>query len=87
MPEIPYGDWITAAMTVIYLQFLTWKKWYAWPLGMATQALWIYLSISKELYGLTVLSVVMMLQFIYGWYKWTLDTEEMIPKPPTEMGD
>jgi len=73
MPEMPYGDWITAIMTITYLQLLTWKKWYAWPLGMLTQFVWIYLTLSKELYGLTTLSCIMMVQFAYGWYKWTLD--------------
>lgn len=87
MPPIPYGDWVVAALTIFYLQLLTWKKWYAWPLGMFTQVIWIYLTLSTELYGLTALSVVMMLQFGYGWYKWTIDAEEMISKPPTEMGD
>ena len=70
MPEIPYGDWITAALTISYLQLLTLKKWYACPLGMLTQGIWIYLTLSKELYGLTVLSVIMTLQFAYGWYRW-----------------
>jgi uncharacterized membrane protein len=87
MPQIPYGDWITAILTIFYLQLLTWKKWYAWPIGMFTQVVWIYLTLSMALYGLTFLSSVMMCQFAYGWYKWTIDAEEMIPKPPQEMGD
>lgn len=73
MPEIPYCDWITAVFTVSYLQLLAWKKWYGWPLGVFTQLIWFYLTLSKGLYGLTVLSVVMAIQFGYGWFRWVQD--------------
>jgi nicotinamide riboside transporter PnuC len=68
MTPLPYGDWITAFLTITYLQLLTMKKWYAWPLGMITQLVWVYLTLSKELYGLTALSCIMFCQFGYGWY-------------------
>lgn len=89
MPEIPFGDWITAFLTISYLQLLTWRKWYAWPLGMFTQVVWIYLTASKGMYGLTFLSVVLMCQFGYGWYRWTMDIDPATGKEfvTKEMGD
>ncbi len=71
MPEMPYGDWVTAVLTVGYLQLLAWKSKWGWPLGIATQAVWIWLSLSKELYGLTALSVVMTIQFFFAWRSWS----------------
>lgn len=68
MQEIPYGDWITAVLTITYLQFLAMRKWWGWPLGLITQAFWIYITLQKELYGFFALSIVMTLQFAYGWY-------------------
>lgn len=71
MPSIPYGDWVTALLTIAYFQLLTLKKWYAWPIGLLTQIIWIYLSIGLELYGITTLSVVILFQCAYGWWRWS----------------
>jgi len=68
MIEIPYGDWITAILTVTYIQCLAMKKWWGWPIALVAQTFWIYITLQKELYGLTILSVVLTFQFIYGWY-------------------
>ncbi len=67
LPEIPYGDWIVAVITVSYLQLLASKKRIGWLIGVAAQGIWIYLTLSKHLYGLTALASVMTVQFLYGW--------------------
>ncbi len=78
MFEIPYGDWLTAILSISYLQLLTWKKWYGWPLGMVTQFFWFYITLCKGLYGLTFLSVVLAIQFSYGWYTWTREKDKCL---------
>lgn len=80
LPLMPYGDWITAIFTLAYVQCLAWKWKYAWPLAMFTQLLWIYLSLSKELYGLAVMAAIMFVQFAYGWYNW----HKQIPTNPED---
>lgn len=64
-------DWVIMVTTVVFMQLLTWKKWYAWPVGILNQVFWFFLTWHKELYGLTALSVIMACQFSYGWYMWT----------------
>jgi nicotinamide riboside transporter PnuC len=83
LPPLPYADWITAILTISYMQLMAMRNGWAWPLGIATQFLWIYMSVSKEMYGIVVLSLVLMAQCAYGWWNWSRPPE----KEPLEMGD
>lgn len=67
LPQIPYGDWIAAVVTIFYMQLLASGKRLGWVIGMSAQIMWIYMSVSKQLYGMTFLASVLTIQFLYGW--------------------
>lgn len=81
LPPIPYVDWITAVLTITYMQLMAMKKGAAWPLGIVTQFVWIYMSLQREMYGLVALSCILIVQCVYGWWNWKKpqnDPEELM---------
>ena len=50
-------SWILAAFGVTTMFFAGRMKWWAWPIGIFTEGMWIYYSIISEQYGFIVASL------------------------------
>lgn len=65
-------SWILAAFGVTTMFFAGRMKWWAWPIGIFTEGMWIYYSIISEQYGFIVASlayIVVYLKNTKTWYR------------------
>ena len=63
-------DWITAVLTITYMQLIARKMWQGWLLGILVQGLWIYTTYVAHLYGFLALSFLLAAQFTIALLKW-----------------
>lgn len=67
-----YWSWLLAALGIATMFFAGRKKWWAWPIGILTETLWVVYSIITEQYGFIVASmayIVIYLKNTNSWYK------------------
>ena len=65
-------SWVLAALGVTTVIIAGRKKWWAWPIGILTEALWVYYSIISEQYGFIVASFAYIIVYFRNtkiWYK------------------
>lgn len=63
-------SWILAAMGITTIFFAGKKKWWAWPIGIVTETLWIYYSIVTKQYGFIVASLMYIAIYFKNTKSW-----------------
>ena len=66
-------DWITGCMTILAMELLARKRWEGWAVGMLNQSLWLYLIVSRELWGLLPLTVILTWRYSVALIRWRKD--------------
>jgi len=70
MDIIQIIEYIAVATGIIHVFLLTRGKVLAWPFGLISVGLYIYIFFLNKLYSDTFLHVVYVLLNIYGWWNW-----------------
>lgn len=70
MELIQILEYIAVATGIIHVFLLTRGKVLAWPFGLISVGLYIYIFFLNRLYSDTFLHVVYVLLNIYGWWNW-----------------
>lgn len=70
MELIQILEYIAVATGIIHVFLLTRGKVLAWPFGLISVGLYIYIFFLNKLYSDTFLHVVYVLLNIYGWWNW-----------------
>ncbi len=70
-------EWIATICGLIHVFLLTREKVVAWPFGIVTVAIYVYIFYVSKLYSDTILHVFYIFINSYGWYNWTRRKEEM----------
>jgi len=63
-------SWILAALGVATVFFAGRRKWWAWPIGILAEILWVYYSIISEQYGFIVAAVAYFIVYYRNTRKW-----------------
>lgn len=63
-------DWLTAIMTIVSMELVARKSWYGWALGLLNQGLWAYLIVSRELWGIAPLCIVLVWRYTAAMRRW-----------------
>ena len=70
-------DWIVGITTVISVELMIRRKWYAWLVSLANQFVWLtYIIVAKQ-WGLLPLNLVMFVQNTRGLISWLRNKEEL----------
>lgn len=67
--SIPW-DWIAGAITVISIELTVRLYWQGWLLGLLNQVFWVGLIISRELWGLLPLTLILCWQYFRALQRW-----------------
>lgn len=65
-------SWVLAALGITTMFFAGRKKWWAWPIGIITEILWVYYSYHTNQHGFIFASIVYILVYFKNtrhWYK------------------
>lgn len=87
--ELGFNDpvQLTAAITgLLYVILIIRQKWYAWPIGIFSTLLYIYVLYSYLLYAETGTYVIYFFLMVYGWYHWLYGGEKKDDLPIRRMG-
>ena len=63
-------DWITGFLTVLAMERIRRRYWDGWLLGLVSQAFWAYLIVSRRLWGLAPLCLVLTVQYALALRAW-----------------
>lgn len=63
-------DWIASIFTIIGIELLRRKMWQGFLVGLLNEISWAYIAITKEVYGLLLLVVVLSVQYSWAIYTW-----------------
>lgn len=63
-------DWVASIITIIGIELLRRKMWQGFLVGLLNEIIWAYLAISREVYGLLLLVVVLTFQYSWAIYTW-----------------
>lgn len=63
-------DWVVAFTTIICVELMIHRKWYAWLLALLNQGVWLTFIITREQYGLLPLNIMMVIQNTRGLITW-----------------
>ena len=64
-------EWIATVCGLVHVYLLTREKTIAWPFGIITVAIYVYIFYVSKLYSDTILHVFYIFINSYGWYNWT----------------
>lgn len=67
---LQYFDWVVGLTTVICVELMIRRKWYAWLASIGNQFIWLTFIITKEQYGLLPLNIIMFIQYTRGLITW-----------------
>lgn len=70
-------EWVATICGLIHVFLLTREKIIAWPFGIVTVAIFVYIFYVSKLYSDTILHVFYIFINIYGWYNWSKRKEEL----------
>ena len=70
-------EWVATVCGLIHVYLLTREKVVAWPFGIVTVAIFVYIFYVSKLYSDAILHVVYIFINIYGWYNWSKRKEEL----------
>ena len=81
MDTLQVIEYIAVASGIIHVFLLTREKIIAWPFGILTVSLYIYIFSVSKLYSDVILHVVYVILNIYGWWNWArrAQTAEHVP--------
>jgi len=63
-------DWLTGGLTIVAMELVARRRWQGWVVALATQALWAWLIVSRELWGLAPLCAVLTWQYASALRRW-----------------
>jgi hypothetical protein len=65
-------DWVGCALPLIGMLLIAWKMRSGWLFCVASNTVWTYIGLTKKprMYGLIVLSGVLVFVNLYGWWVW-----------------
>ena len=66
-------SWIISISTIICMELMIRKAWYAWVLTLFNQLLWVFYIYSTKQWGLLLLNAVMTVLAIRGLITWLRD--------------
>ena len=70
-------EWIATICGLIPVFLLTREKTVAWPFGIVTVAIYVYIFYVSKLYSDAILHVIYIFINAYGWYNWSKRKEEL----------
>lgn len=63
-------DWLTGALTVLAMELVGRKRWQGWAVGLANQGLWLYLIVTRDLWGLAPLTAILSWRYTVALMRW-----------------
>lgn len=78
-------EFIAVVSGIIHVFLLTREKIIAWPFGLLSVSLYIYIFGESKLYSDAILHVVYVVLNIYGWWNWARRGKETIHIPITRL--
>lgn len=63
-------DWITGGLTVLAMELVARKMWHGWLVGLLNQVFWVYLVVSRELWGLLPLTAILTWRYAAALVRW-----------------
>ena len=70
MNDLWWASWVLAAFGVATMFFAGQRKWWAWCIGLLTEALWIWYSIVTQQYGFIVAALAYMMVYFRNTILW-----------------
>ena len=80
-----YLEWAAALAGLINVYLLTRQTILAWPAGLLSVFLYIFIFYHNRLYSDVILHTVYVILNIYGWYHWTQPALDGKPLPVTRF--
>ena len=68
-------EWIATICGLVHVFLLTREKVIAWPFGIATVSVYVYIFYVSKLYSDTLLHIFYIFINCYGWYNWARRSE------------
>lgn len=65
-----WWSWALAALGIATMFFAGRHKWWAWPIGITTEILWIVYSVITDQYGFIVASIAYIVIYIKNTHSW-----------------
>lgn len=80
-------DWVVGFTTLIGVELMIRRKWYAWVFSIANQFVWLaYILVAKQ-YGLLPLNLVLFVQNTRGLIAWRRELREVNSHVAHRMSD
>lgn len=80
-----YLEWAAALAGLINVYLLTRQSILAWPAGLLSVFLYIFIFYHNRLYSDVILHTVYVILNIYGWYNWSQPAHDGKPLPVTRF--
>jgi len=71
-------SWVLATLGVATVFFAGRRKWWAWPIGILAEILWVYYSIISEQYGFIVAAVAYFIVYYRNTRKWYKEKDAVV---------